>query len=103
MVSNVEMGTQKRKKYDEVTREPFPFQYLAEKKLDSMLFKQELYVEKKTKKKRHNKSFKRHIMFYFPFCFLGLVFCPMFWRKETKTIKYRTEIKTKNRHFLSDI
>ena len=47
MVSNVDMGTQKRKKYDEVTREPFPFQYLAEKKLDSMLFKRDLYVEKK--------------------------------------------------------
>ena len=46
-----------------------------------MLFKRDLYVEKK----RHNKSFKRHIMlFYFPFCFLGLVFCPSFRRKETK-------------------
>ena len=37
----------------------FPFQYLAEKKLDSMLFKRDLYVEK-----RHNKSFKRHIMLF---------------------------------------
>ena len=52
-------------------------------------------------KKRHNKSFKRHTMlFYFPFCFLGLIFRPMFRRKETKTIKYRTEIKTKSTHFL---
>ena len=42
-------------------------------------------------KKRHNKSFKRHIMlFYFPFCFIGLVFWSMF-----KRIKYRTEIKQK--------
>ena len=29
------------------TKGTFPFQYLAEKKLDSMLFKRELYVEKK--------------------------------------------------------
>ena len=35
----------------------FPFQYLAEKKFNTMLFKQDLNV-----KKRHNKSFKRHIM-----------------------------------------
>ena len=37
------------------TEGTFPFQYLAEKKLDSMLFKQDLYAEKKT---RHNNSFK---------------------------------------------
>ena len=51
----------------------FPFKYLAENKLDSILFKQDPML----KKKRHYKSFKRLItsmLFYFLFCFLGLVF-----------------------------
>ena len=78
----------------------FPFQYLAEKKFGSMLFKRDLCVEKyikkkkKKKKKRHNKLFKRHIMlFYFPF----LVFCSMLRRKEKISIKYRMEIKNKTK------
>ena len=55
---------------------------------------------KKKKKKTYKVTKTRCKLFYFPFCFLGLVFCPIFSRKEIKTIKYRTEIKTKISHLL---
>ena len=49
-------------------------------------------------KRRHNKSLNRHIMlFYFPFCFLGLVFCPIFRRKETKTKAKKKKKKKKKK------
>ena len=68
----------------------FPSQYLVKKKIDNMLFKRDVYD-----KKRHNKSLKRYIMlFCFPFCFLGLVFCPMFRRKENKTMQNGNKNKT---------
>ena len=59
-----------------------------------MLFKRDLYVEKRQKKSL--KRDKSCFIFHSVSC---LVFCPIFRRKEIKTIKYRTEIKTKLREF----
>ena len=48
------------------------------------------------KKKRHNKSLKRYIMlFYFLFCFLGLVFCPIFFKKRNQSNKIQKGNKNK--------